>query len=115
MAYNPNQPRDERGRWTSYNVGVTYRQNVSYADLSKESNARKKRTATVTELEWSLWYEAISNLKRKSGDAFPISSIDYCIKIDNKLFVTGGTFEKPILKDVVAMRKHSVYRRRKKH
>lgn len=33
MAYNPNQPRDYRGRWTSAGSGVTYRQNTSYQEL----------------------------------------------------------------------------------
>lgn len=33
MAYNPNQPRDYRGRWTSVGGGVTYRQNTSYQEL----------------------------------------------------------------------------------
>lgn len=32
MAYNPNQPRDYRGRWTKAN-GVTYRQNTPYREL----------------------------------------------------------------------------------
>ena len=31
MAYNPDQPRDRYGRWTS--SGVSYRQNTSYKEL----------------------------------------------------------------------------------
>lgn len=33
MAYNPNQPRDYRGRWTKTD-GVTYRQNTPYSAIS---------------------------------------------------------------------------------
>lgn len=35
MGYNPNQPRDWRGRWTSYG-GTTYRQNASYSYISRQ-------------------------------------------------------------------------------
>ena len=34
MGYNPNQPRDWRGRWTSYG-GTTYRQNTPYGYISR--------------------------------------------------------------------------------
>ena len=31
MAYDPHQPRDEKGRWTSY----SFRQNASYSEITK--------------------------------------------------------------------------------
>lgn len=80
-----------------------YRQNTSYSTIRSEEDARKKRIAAVTPQEWSLWYSAITNLKRKSRDRYLSTENGVLIQVDEKIFITGGTFEHPVLIDVYSI------------
>lgn len=101
----------DRGYPTSdaRNTPKIYRQNASYGEIRAEhekmnerASSRKARISAVNKREWALWYNAISNLKTRYGDDYP-DNIEFSIQIDDKAFVTRGTFEAPVLTDVMSL------------
>lgn len=55
--------------------------------------------SSVTKREWAMWYHAIGEIKR--GIKYPMTKNGYLIQINNKVFVTSGTYEKPQLEKIL--------------
>ena len=68
---------------------------------SDEEIERLKRIAAVTNLEWFVFYEEIANMKIYYGDDFFSPTDIFRIKIDDKVFIASGGFEKTYVLDVI--------------
>ena len=101
--YNKDQPRVPKG---NSNGGQWVRAEAFEAALEKYSSPSEyeifhpvgRRFPGISKKEWALWYSAIADIKR--GMWYPIFEEDYVIRVENKIFITSGTFEMPILVSV---------------
>lgn len=87
-------PRDEQGRFTE-----KQQEAAKVYDSRFASGVRGGNKTTLTKQEFAQWYDKLGEIKRggfvdkrKNGDTY--------IKIGNKIAVTGGSYEKPILRRV---------------
>ena len=100
MAWDESKhPRDDDGKFTD-GMGAprTFRQNTSYREIINSDETRATKIAKITKKQWSMWYEAIGNIKR--GMWCPSNDSGYIIQIENKFFITAGSYESPILVDI---------------
>lgn len=56
-------------------------------------------TSKVTKKEWRMWYDSIGEIKR--GMWCPEIDEGHLIQVANKIFVTSGTYETPILEYIM--------------
>ena len=117
MGYNPNQPRDWRGRWTSHG-GTTYRQNTPYrqilrfdSEYSSNSTNKYGEDKLLSSQEYSQVCRALALLKTKYGDNFPDMSEGYVIKTDDKIIIISGTFESFTVDEVIDLKRYEYYER----
>ena len=90
-------PRDKDGKFTEKGKGNTKQQKITKA---LNTYANKRKSPNVTNQEWALWYNAIGDIElgvryepEKDGNKY--------ITIGNKIFVTTGTYAKPVLNRVI--------------
>ncbi len=92
-------PRDNDGKFIDKEKSSS---NGRKQKFSKALNtyANKRKSPTVTNQEWALWYKAIGDIER--GERYePTNDGKTYIPIDNKVFVTSGTYVKPNLETVI--------------
>lgn len=90
-------PRDEDGKFTAGEGGK--RDSPSTSKNNKTAATQTTDFSSVTKREWAQWYHAIGEIKR--GMWYPVVSNCHIVQIGNKVFFTGGTYEKPKLKKVL--------------
>ncbi len=84
MEWNEeDHPRDDSGRFSS--KGEPPRILIGH-DIS------------LSKREWAIWYQAIGDIQL--GSKVPILNGCKCISVDNKIVLTGGTYERPFVKAV---------------
>ena len=55
-------------------------------------------TSDVTKRQWSQWYGCIGQLER--GIYFTKTQLGYLLPVENKIFVTSGTYSDPVLVEI---------------
>ena len=85
-------PRDDFGRFTNKeNSTKEHRQNTPYEELTK---AEKDGKIELSRSEWAQWYVKLGEIER-GGYVDKMSNGDKLIKVDKKLIISSGTYEKP--------------------
>ncbi len=89
-------PRDKDGKFVEKGKG---NRNVRLSE-SMGVYSMKTKNSNVTKKEWALWYKAIGEIKR--GVRYtPAKDNNKYIEINNKIFITSGTYAKPKLIRVI--------------
>lgn len=80
-------PRDDDGKFRKNNVTPC------------NPKTTKFDTSKITSKEWREWYDRIGDIER--GMWCPKDDNGYLIQINDKIFITGGTYAHPILHNVI--------------
>ena len=90
-------PRDKDGKFTDKGKGNTKQQKITKA---LNTYANKRKSPNVTNQEWALWYKAIGDIEL--GVRYePEQDGKTYIRINNKIFITSGTYQNPIAESVI--------------
>ena len=72
-------------------------------------NTNKRQDFNISSVEWRIYFKKLGELKSKYGAEYMNDGEIPPIKIDNKILLSSGTFEKPVVYEVLEIHEELLY------